>query len=341
MFGEKHSCGSTRTALRNSIAVSVAALCMSASAAPALAASITTFDVPGALHTVALGINAGGSVTGYYVASNGVVTYGFVRAPDGTIDTFGATKGSTLTWPWCINREGTITGYYLRNRWGRGFLRSSGGKLTRFNFEGARGTDANCINDSGVITGYYYDNGFHGFVRAADGTMARFDPQGSIATDPDAINGKGDIAGWYRDTTGADRGFVRRPGGSITDFAVENTDTTVLAINGKGDTAGYFGSEGDSTGFIRKHDGSIEIIAPKGCSQYSSAQDINAAGMTTGYCISNNFTHGFVRTAKGRFTIFDPPDSEDTQPQAINDNGTITGAYQDSTSAFRGFIRTP
>lgn len=336
-----------RTALHNRLhngAGMLATLCMLSIAgptAPAVAAHFTTFVVPGASATVPLAINDGGSVAGYYVVQSG--QYGFVRSPDGTIDTFGRT-GMTFNWPWSVNRHGAIVGYYLRGRRSHGFRREGSGLVTRVNFPGARDTAATSINDSGVVTGDYIDPNFvsHGFVRAdhADhGTMTSFDPEGSIATDPTAINGRGDVAGWYFDASGVQHGFIRDPGGNITSFLVENEQPTVRGINDRGETAGYIGSEENkSTGFIRKRNGRVELIKPE---DSSTVHGINAAGATTGYYIKNDVLHGYVRSATGVITSFDPPHGSQTEPQAINDTGAITGAYYDETGALRGFIRTP
>lgn len=307
-------------------------------AGPAIAATYTSFDVPGAIATVPLAINAGGSVTGY-CEMPADVQCGFVRAPDGTIETFGR-KGKPFTWIWSINRRGSVTGYFGHHRFSRGLLRRSDGIVRRFNFAAARSTEGTGINDSGVIAGDYLDANFasHGFVRAANGTMTGFDPQDSLGTRPTAINHRGDVAGWYTGS-GVQPGFVRKADGSITTFVVDQAQTTVRAINDADETAGYIGSEENQcTGFLRKPDGTVEMVSPAGA---STIHAINASGATTGWYIKNNFLHGFVRSANGTMTTVDPPDSSGTQPFGISDGGAITGAYQDSTGATHGFIRTP
>lgn len=310
-------------------------------AGPAVAASFATFNVTGATATVPLAINDGGSVAGYYVVQSG--QYGFVRHPDGTIESFGRT-GMTFNWPWSVNRHGAIVGYYIRGRRDHGFRREAGGTVLRINFPGARHTDATSINDSGVVTGDYVDANFvtHGFVRADRAhhdTMTSFDPAGSLATEPTAIDGRGDIAGWYLDASGVQQGFIRDSAGSITGFLVENAPTTVRGINDRGETAGYIGSEeNESTGFIRTRNGRITLISPEDA---STVHGINGDGAVTGYYLKNNVLHGFVRSATGVFTSFDPPHGSNTQPQAINDNGAVTGAYYDKDGTLRGFVRTP
>src|SRR5579864_205282 len=87
---------------------SVVALCFFGSTAFAGAATITTFDVSGANCTDGVGINTAGTITGFYYVTNPDY-YGFVRAPDGTITTF----GDVGTFPTGINARGWIAGYVL------------------------------------------------------------------------------------------------------------------------------------------------------------------------------------------------------------------------------------
>src|SRR5205823_12063617 len=79
-------------------------------AGPGAAATFTTFDVTGASATYPFGINAGGSVAGFYRDSSGTY-HGFVRSADGTITTFDP-YGSIGTAPESINRKGAVTGFY-------------------------------------------------------------------------------------------------------------------------------------------------------------------------------------------------------------------------------------
>jgi len=80
--------------------------------------NITSFDVPGAgtgdtQGTYAMGINAAGTITGYYSDSNSIL-HGFVRDPSGSFVSFddpdAGTKTNQGTFPCCINRLGQIAG---------------------------------------------------------------------------------------------------------------------------------------------------------------------------------------------------------------------------------------
>jgi hypothetical protein len=89
---------------------------------------ITTFEAPGSgigysQGTIAVGISTDGSVTGYYLDSNGL-PHGFVRASNGKVTDFDVPGGSQ-TIPSAISASGYIAGYYLdTNNVYRGFIRT-------------------------------------------------------------------------------------------------------------------------------------------------------------------------------------------------------------------------
>src|ERR1700745_348327 len=116
----------------------------------ARAATITTFDAPGAgtgafQGTTAFGINPAGTITGFTRDAN-FARHGFLRAPDGTITIFDDPNAGA-----CSTSCGPI---------GNG-----------------QGTRAFAINPSGQIVGSYTDNigRCHGYVRAASGTFTQID----------------------------------------------------------------------------------------------------------------------------------------------------------------------
>jgi probable HAF family extracellular repeat protein len=87
---------------------------------------MTSFVGPGATNTYPHGINASGTVVGYYTDAN-TAYHGFERSPDGTITTFDAPGAGTTsalgTIPFSINDAGLITGSFTdENEVGHGFL---------------------------------------------------------------------------------------------------------------------------------------------------------------------------------------------------------------------------
>src|SRR5271169_514439 len=97
-----------------------------------------TFDPPGSVATIPIGINSSGEIVGFYADTNG--THGFLRAPDGTFATFDAPGAfaSYGTYGEGINSEGAITGtFYDAATVSHGFLRARDGKLSTFDAPGA------------------------------------------------------------------------------------------------------------------------------------------------------------------------------------------------------------
>jgi hypothetical protein len=198
----------------------------------------TTFDPPGSISTIALSINAGGAITGYYYESN-LVLHGFVREPNERITSFDP-PDSTSTKAVSINATGTIAGYYqVANMSVHGFLRRPGGTIESFDPPESTGTIVTGINKAGAITGYYtVPNGrTFGFVRRPGGTFETFDVPGTLVTvlpvifgfpvssltPASSINDKGAITGSYRDNSGS-HGFVRSPEGIITSFDLPSSE---------------------------------------------------------------------------------------------------------------------
>lgn len=297
------------------------------------AATITSFDVSGANCTGATGINAGGTIAGYYYVTNPDY-YGFVRTPDGTITTF----GDVGTLPWAINVHGWIAGDVGVHS----FVRSADGTITTFDV-GIVSTHARAINNGGSIAGSYCDTavmGFctqlHAYVRAADGTVTKFDT--SETTYVAGINGSGSITG-----TSDGHGFLRSPDGTTATFDVDgSTSTWPAGINNDDSVAGYwYDSNNAHHGFVRVSDGTITTFdVPK--SLETGASDINKKGeIAGGYTDDFGVNHGFVRTVSERFNKFDPVGAVETDPTSINNSRAVTGLWLDGNKACHGFVRIP
>jgi hypothetical protein len=127
--------------------------------------SIEAFDPAGSKDTLALGINAKGQITGYYVVSN--VETGFLRGANGKIKTFSVPGAVDGTLPGAINKHGVIAGSCLDDITRHGFLRLADDTFVQFDAPGAtQGTNPVSLNDSGVATGFFFDDkGGHGFLR--------------------------------------------------------------------------------------------------------------------------------------------------------------------------------
>jgi hypothetical protein len=133
---------------------------------------ITTLAPPNATSIgFQLAINLTGVITGNYVAANseGGVSRGFVRSPNGTFAIFDAAPCCISTYPTSVNDFSVVTGSYNDEFLiSHGFVRTSYGVITSFDPPGAeQGTFPVAINLDGAITGSYMDANSvsHGFLR--------------------------------------------------------------------------------------------------------------------------------------------------------------------------------
>ena len=266
---------------------------------PLAMGDVITFDVPGALGTQPSGINSAGVITGTYC--DAVTCHGFLRAPGGSFTTFDP-PGSLFTQAYGINESGAVTGDYCDAVNCHGFVLSGdGGAFATFDVPGdVFGTFPVGINESGAVTGDYCDAvNCHGFVRSGDGALTTFDPY-LIINLSGIINPAGAIVGYFFSGAAPPiRSWVRDPKGVITVF-----DAPSVCQTGNG----------------------------------TFAQGINPAGVIVGTYVDAacSHFHGFLRSRDGTFTTIDVPGASDTDPNAINPSGTVTGIVDGI-----GFLRTP
>jgi hypothetical protein len=131
--------------------------------------SFATFDPPGSVQTLVVGLSSNETVAGEYIDSTGL--HAFLRTTDGTITSYDVSN-SNFTGANNIDAEGAITGaYFDSNNVSHGYMRAPDGTVAVFNVPGAgtgqdQGTSANDINSTGQITGDYVDSSGvnHGFV---------------------------------------------------------------------------------------------------------------------------------------------------------------------------------
>src|SRR5205823_6315084 len=127
---------------------------------------------------------------------------------------------------------------------------------------------------------------------------------------------------------------------SYITFDVPNCPwTNVEAINAKGEVAGecVANDAGNSYGFVRKADGTIETVDPKS-NQTTSVFSINRMDQTTGaYICGPGKTHSFLRSAKGRIDNFVVPEALDTTARGVNEPREIAGFYADANFMTHGF----
>lgn len=340
---------------------------------------IVTFSAPGAgtgagQGTYAIGVNAEGSIVGYYIDENGG-NHGFLRSRDGHFTTLDP-AGSTFTRSPALNDEGFVAGFY-KDATGvsHSFFRAPSGDITSFDAPGAgigagQGTRAKNINQFWAIAGFYLDafGASHGFLRAPHGSVTTFSVpgagtgpgQGTIVWVFSCLTDAGAITGSYVDANNVSHGFVRSPYGGITIFdapgagTASGQGTISYSINWAGTTTGVFlDSNNVNHGFLRAFDGKVTAFdvpgAGTGANQGTLPQGNNAIDVDViegSFVDVNNVSHGFVRDTFGEITTFDVPGAgknanQGTFPASNNLQGAITGFYVDVSNVAHGFLRMP
>jgi len=259
----------------------------------------TSIDFPGAVLTVAQGINAGGQVVGWYNDAahilHGFLMNGGSFTPvdyPGAIatDARGIGPGGEIVGVFYTaagtNATGTMNGYRVRD-----------GEFTVANYPGHLNTIAQRITPRGEIVGCFHDynmtSTMFGMTLAANGANSITTPASmNNGITPDGRT----IAGLYTDPP----------------------------IGGKGH--GYLIEDGVFTPFDVP--GSI----------FTAAWDISPTGEGVGvYRTPDNKLHGFLWDNEG-FTTIDYPGASATRAFGINAGGDIVGDYVDSGSQRHGFL---
>ncbi len=191
--------------------------------------STQQIDAPGALATLAGGINGTGQIVGM------------------------SCNATTCSLGYAADSNGFL-------------LDHIGGTFTMIAFPGALGTAASAINDSGQIVGIYEacqtpNPGSevlrlpctfvqpHGFLLSS-GTYTTIDPPDSTNTLVGAINNSGEIAGTYADASNKSHGFLFNSGiFTIVDYPGA-TGTAITGVNDHGEIVGSAYINSRSENFI-------------------------------------------------------------------------------------------
>ena len=288
---------------------------------PAAGQTYTPIDYPGAVKTIATGINTAGMIVGDFcvICKTGFeVLHGYILS-QGTftqIDFPGA--GSTR--PFGINDAGAIVGYYWypnQNSKTHGFL-FSGGVFSPIDFPGASETHAIGIDRAGEIFGGYctsskscYPHGenVHGYVLSA-GVFTTIDFPGAIFTEV-----------WNRDRAGQIAGRYQDPNGIFHVFLLSNGTFATIDFPGAAETAP---------------------------SWYAPGGGFNANGdIATTYCVAepcanpSPSVHGFLLSG-GVYTTTDYPGAIATLGTGVNSSDDVVGVYFNTVGGgIHGYLRAP
>jgi probable HAF family extracellular repeat protein len=217
---------------------------------------VETIVVDGAGFTFARGIGPDGTIVGNWRpqgVANPVVSFGFHRAPDGSMDMVGF-QGYTHVIPQRILPGGTILGCAHEDdlmasmvgvTMGRGDNEAIGAFASMHNGATPSGhTIAGLYRnmDLGRGEGYLIDRGVF---------MPLVVP-GSIFTAAWDINPRGDVVGVYQSADGRAHGFVRSDGNYTTLDYPNATATRAFGINARGDVVGHYVMSGVTRGFLAR-----------------------------------------------------------------------------------------
>jgi hypothetical protein len=321
-------------------------------AGAASAQSVRTFQVPGCTATAPAAINDLNEVVG--TATCGGLSTAFIRDAAGHFTTFTIDgKPTTATG---INIHGAVVGSYsipdcnYPNLCILGYVRSLGGVVSALTSSGQIAVLPVAINESGQIGGTIQDTVFtpRGFLRDVDGIFTVFPvfPQGFKGATVTGLTDDGAIAGAaFQFTTDIPRAVIRAADGTVTlvgpPFSVTDQDTWVIGIDRLGAnligyanfrtaTPGIFTTQGfmqTATGLPKLFP--VPFTAPPtrltpfpvvsgGINSHGAAVLSPAFGATNGQAI--------YIAPDGAITVITIPDCAGPTPQAINDNGWVTGS---------------
>ena len=253
----------------------------------------TLVDYPGAVSTLAWGINSRGDIVGYYAGADNN-NHGFLR--NGSHYAAIDYPGAAVTLVNGINPQGDVVGEFGATATGphRGFLLGADGVYTPFDFPDASTTSLVGINARGDMVGQYTlaDGNRHTFLWAAGG-LTRVDYPGATATGPLGITPEGEAVGAYT-LSGATHGYVYATGSGFTTIDYPSaTYTNVTGRNASGDIVGrYLDSGGVSHGYLLSN-GQFTSIDYPGAS-FTGLSAIDPAGNIAGRCTVNGVNHGFL-----------------------------------------------
>ena len=237
--------------------------------------------------------------------------------------------GASETWPFAINSQREVVGYYSQDGSVHGFLYRSGTYVT-VDGPGPGNTLLTDINDAGVIVGM---NGLRAF-KLEGGIFTTIEPPDAGATFDVAINNLGEIAGSFRvgDSEGPELGFVWRngvyetvqyPGHDPAQFG-----TVVFDINVHGDLLG------NSSSFFVRQDGRFEVLH-----ECMFVRRITDARHHVGRYAAANV--GAVNRGDSLMLFKYPKDAQSTGLHDMNSEGAAVGVSLDRAGQTVGFLYTP
>jgi hypothetical protein len=271
------------------------------------AQGVLTIDVPGAVFTRVLGLNAQGDVCGGTLLNGARLAFTASRQAEFTdVQTF-AYPGALFTQCRGINpARQMVGGYQTTDTRFHAFVKT-GPEFISFDVPGARDTVASGIDPLGQIVGRFTDadGRIHGFFRSGDQSFLTIDVPGAVATEASGITPQGDITGVYTTTDGRFHGFILSADGfEIVDVpSALNTGTPSggMWMSASGELAGYYRPLGASQNeaWVRGSNRTFHTYLVPG-SVDTCFFNVNERGDLVGRYIANGVEHGLYIERLGR-----------------------------------------
>jgi hypothetical protein len=231
--------------------------------------------------------------------------------------------GAVATYPYGINNNNEIAGFFSDGTGSFGFTRAADGQFSGPIVDPDDThmlTAVLSLNDSGTICGWFWgaDNYYHGFF-LSDGTYTTYDVFGELDTEIKGVNNVGDFVGTYFDTVTFFQGFIS-VGGTVTRIEIPGgTYITPNDLNSSNQVVGFY-IDGKNTYLYGINDQGL---------------------MVGGYATQSGHTraaHGLVFIAPNQFVTVDYAGSSNVVLTGINNKGFICGYYTDSNNNFHGLL---
>lgn len=274
---------------------------------------VAQFSYPGAVSTLAYGINDAGEVVGAFVPMAGDYANGFERFADGTLSAPIIYPGSGIynTIPTAINNQGTIAGTYATEvpSAQHGFFLVNG-TFTTFDYPGAYITNIFGINDAGDFVGNYMppDNSHHAYA-SIGGELRDFTIPDATYIQPTDIDNDGNIVGWYNTIDISHAFRLRKDGTLVTARQQRNTFLQYFGTNDMGTNVGLFYSGGSQQGLYAPARGAFVTYSFPGLI-FNTFASINRRGLICGYGsdLAAGVTRSYIVRAVVESAAFGPHD---------------------------------
>ena len=264
--------------------------------------SYTTFAVPGAISTIASGINAHGDIAGTYIDESGR-RHGFAQR-DGIITTIDY-PGAAGTEARGIGPSGDIVGFYWRpgelgagagGVSAHGYLLNNQGEFAPVEYLPHANVVLQRILPDGTMLGCYHDadlmDSMHGIVVGRDGRQA-LDQSASMNMGA-TPNGRR-ITGFFTDMDGRVKGYIKEDGAFTSFMVPQSIATQAWDMSPAGEITGFYRDAALALhGFVRLGDHYSTLDVP-GASA-TRALGINATGMVVGNYVVAGQTRAFLAT---------------------------------------------